>query len=515
MTLTTSNRCGRVYGRFITLITDGRSAAADSDAPTVEGASLGWRAWVLILALSIAVCGFRLGEARSLTEHEIQVGGGAKQMALDHDWLFPKIGDHLFLEKPPLPHWLAVISAKMLGGFSETAVRLPSVLAGLGVVVVMTLLAFRWFGTRVAIFTALLQATTVHFITYARLAEADMLLACIVILALYVFVRLHCIGGVWPRPHRHLPLLFWGLVGLSNMAKGLGFGPVLIVAPCVGFLILQRDRAAWRRMISWPGLALGCALALAWPLTVSLSVPQAGELWRAEIARRALGESGYAQPWWYYLTTVPWQLLPWTPALLLAIGPSLARARRNPDSPDRFIWCWGSIPIALLSLVHGKHHHYIISCLCAFSPLCALALLRYGTRMAATCVAFVIGGMFFVHARILPAKDRSSSDRVFLRSVRSFVPPGIPLVAMSGQEIARHIFYVDPPPEGIWNPTDLAAKFGHVPVFYLITRRGAEPQLTKIGQTSVVAESQRTRNEKSPADRFTLFRIETGTLANH
>ncbi len=50
------------------------------------------------------------------------VAGGAKQMALDHDWLFPKIGNRLWLEKPPLLHWLVVVSAKLFGGFSETAV---------------------------------------------------------------------------------------------------------------------------------------------------------------------------------------------------------------------------------------------------------------------------------------------------------------------------------------------------------------------------------------------------------
>ncbi len=342
------------------------------------------------------------------------VAGGAKQMALDHDWLFPKIGNRLWLEKPPLLHWLVVVSAKLLGGFSETAVRLPSVLAGLGVVIVMTMLSLRWFGPRVAIFTALLQTTMVYFITYARLVEAEMLLAFIVVLALFVFVRLHSIGGAWPRPHRHLALLFWGLVGLSNMAKGLGFGPALILAPCVAFLILQRDRAAWRRMISWPGLALGLAIALAWPVTVVISAPEARELWRAEIVRRAVGWTGYEQPWWYYLTTVPWQLLPWTLALLFAAGPSFARAWQRPDSPDRFIWCWGIVPIVLLSLFHGKHHHYIISCLCAFSPLCALGLLRFGIRFAAASVAVAIGGIFFVHARILPASDRSRDDRDFL-----------------------------------------------------------------------------------------------------
>ena len=496
-----------------TRLGNSRLMRLDTFAPD-EHASLGWRGWLLLVAVSITVCCFELGNARALTDHEIFVAGGAKQMALDHDWLLPKIGDHLWLEKPPLLHWLVIVSAKLLGGFSETTVRLPSVLAGVGVVTVMTWLSLHWFGARVAIFTALLQTTMVYFITYARLVEAEMLLAFIVVLALAVFVRWHRIGGAWPPPPRHLPLLFWGLVGLSNMAKGLGFGPVLILAPCLGFLIWQRDRVGWRRMISWPGLALGCTIALAWPIIVVLRAPEARELWRAEIVRRAVGEAGYAQPPWYYLTSAPWQLLPWTLALLLAVGPSLARARRHADSPDRFIWCWGIVPIALLSLFHGKHHHYIISCLCAFSPLCTLGLLRCGTRFAAACVAVAIGGILFVHARVLPSYDRSYYDREFLRSVRNFVPPGIPLTATSGQEIARHMFYVDPLPIGVWNPSDVARKFGNIPVFYLLTRRSMEPQLTKIGHTAVVAESQHTSKEKSPADRFTLFRIETGTLVN-
>ncbi len=51
--------------------------------------------------------------------------------------------------------------------------------------------------------------------------------------------------------------------------------------------------------------------------------------------------------------------------------------------------------------------------------------------------------------------------------------------------------------------------FTHVPVFYLITRRSEESRLTTIGKVEIVSESQKTRKEQSPADRFTLFRIET------
>ncbi|HEY4283259.1 MAG TPA: glycosyltransferase family 39 protein [Chthoniobacterales bacterium] len=493
------------------MTTDAGTGGLEADSDIAEGNRLGWRNWVLILTVAAAACFFRLGDARSLTEHEIQAAGGAKQMALDHDWLLPKIGDHLFLEKPPLLHWLMIVSAKMLGGFSEASMRLPSVLAGLGVIVVMALLAERWFGARTAIFTAILLTTTVHFITYARLAEPDMLLAFIVVLALFVFVRLHSIGGHWPEPHRYLPVLFWVLVGLSNMTKGLGFGPLLILAPCLTFLILKRDRVAWRRMISWSGWTLGLVIAVAWPVIVAVHVPEARELWREEITRRAVGDVGYQQPWWYYLTTAPWQLLPWTPVFLVAAGPSLVRAKRTPDSPDRFIWCWVLVPIVLLSFFRGKHHHYIISCLCAVSPLCAIGLLRFGIRFATAFVAVTFVAILFIHALVLPRFDRSHDDCEFLRKVRNFVPPETLLAATGGREVARDIFYVDPPPLGIWDPATLEQRFSGRP-FYLISRRNEESRLTKLGQVEVVSQSKHTRAEREPTERLTLFRIEPRPL---
>ena len=478
--------------------------------------SLSWRGWLIVLSISVAVCCFNLGEARTLTEHEIYVAGGAKQMSADRDWMFPKIGDHMWLEKPPLLHWLVVISARLLRGFSEVSVRLPSVIAGLGLVAVMTALAARWFGKRVAIFTGLLQTTMVYFITYARLAEAEMLLAFIVGVAIWAFVRLHSIGDVASKPNGRFAMLFWILIGVSNWAKGLGFGPALILVPCLVYLLWQRDGAAWRRMISWTGWILGLAIALAWPVIVSVRLPGARELWGAEIMEHAVGETGYSQPWWYYLTTAPWRLLPWTLALLIAGAPSLKRAWHEPDSPDRFIWCWVTVPILMLSSFSGKHHHYIIGCLCALTPLCAIGLLRCGTKVAVYSVGFVVLGTMFVHFRILPSYDRSRDDRDFLQSVRTFVPPNIPLAATGGQEIARHIFYVDPPPIGIWDSKSLAERFAGVP-FCLVTRRKEETQLKALGQVQVLSESRHTRKEQSPLDRFTLFRIDPpGTsMAGH
>ena len=431
-----------------------------------------------------------------------------------------KLAISFWLEKPPLLHWLeaAIVSARLLRRIfrndpCDCPRFWPAVGVRRGVDDSNVSRRFGWFsGARViAVFTALVQTTTVHFITYARLAEAEMLLAFFIVLALFLFVAVavdrHRLSGI--ATPRSLSC-FRIVVGLSNMAKGLGFGPFFILAPCAVYLIWKRDRAAWRRMISWPGLTLGLVIALAWPIAVlALRAPEFGMIWRGTIEQRALGGQ-YDQPWWYYFTTPPWQLLPWTPALLFAAWPSLLRAWRQPNSPDRFIWCWAIVPIVVLTFFHGKHHHYIIASLCSLSPICALGLLRAGIRWAIACVALAAGGILFVNARIMPTRDRCRDDRDFLVNVRNLVPPDVPLVATSGQEIARHIFYIEPPPQGVFDSAHLERDFAGKS-FYLITRQKEETRLTKLGQVETISQSRHTRAERDPSDRFTLFKIQPRT----
>jgi hypothetical protein len=161
----------------------------------------------------------------------------------------------------------------------------------------------------------------------------------------------------------------------------------------------------------------------------------------------------------------------------------------------------------MLTLFRGKHHHYIIAPLCALSPLCALGLLRAGTRFAGACIAVAVGAIMFVDARIMPTRDRCRADRDFLRSVRGLVPSDMPVAAAGGPEIARPIFYIDPPPLGVGNLTDLKAYFPAT-AFYVITRQREEPYLATLGRVEFVSQSRYTRAERDPSERFTLFKVQ-------
>lgn len=530
--------------------------------------------WALLLLVSSLLYGFHLGRARALTEHEIVVAGIARQMVMEGDWLVPRIGDRVWLEKPPLPYWLAALCSVGLGGFTESSVRLPSVLSGLGVVLLVAGLATRWFGAAIGLLAGLVQCTTVYMVTYSRLSEENMPLALLVTAAISVFVRLQGIGGedLSERGRRWAAVLFWSLVGLTNLLKGLLFGAAIILGPCAVWLLLRRDRVAWRRAFSPLGIVLAIGLVVVWPIAILSREPAALDLLNAEIRRRLSG-TFTGNPWWYYLTTPLWQLLPWTPFLFAGAAPSFARAFRDRDAPDRFLLCWALVPAIMLSLVPGKHHHYLIHCLPAVSPLIAIGLFRFvrwACRRAAsspwraffgiavgaalfavapailgrsysfwraeawllgvllgvgilTAGVLVLAGRpggsiavliaaavvmtLFVHARVLPRRDPSREDRIFLSSVHRFLPPRARLIATGGNEIARHIFYVQAPLEAVGEPARIGPRIRDSKPVFVITRARSMPALQCLGSVTRIAQSPRSRYEKNPEDRFTLFRL--------
>ena len=115
------------------------------------------RSWMLLLGTCLALYCINLGGARVLTHHEIDVAGGARQMIAEGDWLIPKIGDHSWLEKPPLLHWLAASLIIIFGEASEWVVRLPSVAAGVVLVLLVAMTVGRWLDEKAGLVAGLIN----------------------------------------------------------------------------------------------------------------------------------------------------------------------------------------------------------------------------------------------------------------------------------------------------------------------------------------------------------------------
>jgi 4-amino-4-deoxy-L-arabinose transferase-like glycosyltransferase len=350
-----------------------------------------------------------LGGSARLSYHEAFVAQGAREILNSGEWLYPTIGGLPWLEKPPLPWWLTAALGRISGGVNETVARVPSALAAMALVLGVALLAARHFGPSISLLAGAVQATTAWTVFRGRLAESDVLLACLITWSLVAFDELLSAaaeptanpGGEEPR-WRLARWAFFGLLGATSLVKGIGFGAAIVLPIVAGMLLWQRDGVTFRRLCFPAGWFLAIALALAWPL---LMIARHGggaiALWTTHVAYRLSGPGPFAgEPWWEYVPTLLAQALPWTPVAaagsyrslgralaLQLVGPGCRDRQTHARFPsvvvrgDRLLWVWTAAPLALLALPTVKNAHYAIAAQVPWSIWAALAIASMGERL--------------------------------------------------------------------------------------------------------------------------------------
>lgn len=393
---------------------------------------LGAARLLAIAGLSALTVGIGLGGSGRLTYHEAFVAQAARELIAGGSWLVPTIDGQPWLEKPPLAFWLVALAGKMAGGVSEAVARTPSAVASGLLCLGVATFAARRFGREVGWLAGLVQASTFWLVVRGRLAEADILLACLVTWTMVAFDRLRqevgrtrdsgpgtrgphrvrslalvAVGGSaeavsWPAPApvesaglRVDPVVFtaaipsawrWAFflsLGATALVKGLGFGAVLVLSAVLVTLIWDRDRATFRGLIDPKGWALAGVVALTWPVLVAARLPSALSLWALHVTDRMAShpEVFIGGPWWQYGPAVLGQALPWTPLALLGAWPSLIRATRERGGADRLLWAWAVVPVLVLSTATVKNAHYAIHALPPLAVWAALGLDRVGSRL--------------------------------------------------------------------------------------------------------------------------------------
>jgi len=354
-----------------------------------------------------------LGSSGRLTYHEAFVAQGAREILHSGEWGYPTIGGLPWLEKPPLPWWLVAVLARCTGEVTETVARLPSALAAIVLVLGVAILATRHYGSSIGLLAGAMQATTVWTVMRGRLAEADILLTCMITWTIVAFDRIQNGEGAqagdasanltlrwcWAR------WAFFGLWGATALVKGIGFGAVLILVVATGVLLWQRDRVTLCRLRFPAGWLLSTTIALTWPLLMLARHGTAAlTLWSTHVADRLVGQKGpgpfAGEPWWEFVPALLAQALPWTPLALWGawhslrralwrsgcINVSIARCAAVAVPPevvagDRLLWVWTAAPLGLLALATVKNAHYAISAQVPWSIWGALALAQLGERL--------------------------------------------------------------------------------------------------------------------------------------
>ena len=323
---------------------------------------------------------------RSWLGSEIVVSRGdlaqtAREMVASGDLVVPTLDGKPWLEKPPLHVWLVACAGRFAGRIDETVARIPSMIAGIVLILGVAALASRHYGANVGLLAGLIQATTSWTVLRGRLAEPDVVLAAIVVLAFNAFDRLRTVTS--HRQSRLSKLGFFSLVGLSCLVKGIGFGTTLIFAAVAVVLLWDRDRNTARALLSVPGWLILLIIGGTWPILVLIRHSSAFSWWILHVSDRfAVKPAHFAgEAAWAFAIAPLGLTLPWTPLAIWGAIRSLVRALRDRGGFDRLLIAWCVAPIALIALATVKNGHYLIHAMPPCSVWAALTLVRIGDRL--------------------------------------------------------------------------------------------------------------------------------------
>src|SRR6202789_12251 len=226
------------------------------------------RAWTLLLLVFAAVHVAALFAPPLLDDADATHAIAAQHMARSGDWVTLKVDGIRYLEKPPLPYWLAAANYHLFG-YNVFATHLPLSLSVLGLAILAWVWGRRAYGDRAGFYAALSILTSVGVFLFTRVFIPEVLLTLLLAFALYNFL----IGLEDDKPICFY--LSWAALALAMLAKGL-VAPVFFVAAAGLYLLLTGEWRRWRQLRLFSGILLFLAIAAPWHILAGLRNPGAG-----------------------------------------------------------------------------------------------------------------------------------------------------------------------------------------------------------------------------------------------
>jgi 4-amino-4-deoxy-L-arabinose transferase-like glycosyltransferase len=296
------------------------------------------------------------------------------------EWLFPLKRAADIPSKPPLFHWSAAVSSKIIGRLDEFTIRFPSAFyATLGVLLVYVF-ARKLFGAQIGLLGGAIIGTTLIYSSQALTARVDMTLCFFVTLDLVIFYSLYrgfLTGRVWYY-------VFYLTLGIGVLAKGpLG---ILLPALVIGsFLALKKRWDLVFKFSFHPGLLLTLFVAVGW---YAIALTRGGEGFIShqllqENIERFYGGSGHSHPIYYYIPYLFFDGLPWS-LLLAFLAWDFFKKRSSLGEDILFLSLWLLVMFAFFSISIGKRSVYLLPLYPALSMLMAVWFYHHDALSAGT-----------------------------------------------------------------------------------------------------------------------------------
>lgn len=396
-----------------------------------------------LVGLGLLLMGAGLGLRDPWPADEPRFALIAQDMLRSGDWLMPRVGGDLYPDKPPVFFWL-LAAAMAVTGSVKLGFLIPSLLSGIGTVLLVYDLLRRVRGREIAFAGALVLLITFQFVWQARQAQIDATLCFFTTLSLYGLLR-HLAAG----PAFGWFLLGWAAAGLGVITKGVGFLPLFALVPWGLLAARGWPTAAPHHDARWfAGPACMLAAIAIWFLPMLLATSAGGELldYRNEIlfhqtvTRYAEAWHHHAPFWFYFVEVVP---LLWLPLIALApwLWPRWREALRSRDTLTVVLLAWVLLVLVFFSTSSGKRGVYVVPAIPALAMAAAPWLPELLRARGPRRLVFVLAGAM-VAGGALAALYFATSDSADARFAAEYdLHPVIPLaVAAVGGAIAIAVF---------------------------------------------------------------------------
>ena len=187
---------------------------------------------ILILILSFVLLSANIGGLYIYALDEAKNSSCAREMMETGDFVVPTFNYELRTDKPPL-HYYFMMAAYSIFGVNAFSARIFSVIMGVTTILCIWYFAFRYYGSRTALYTSLVLISSLHYILQFHMAVPDPYLIFLMTLGFVAFY-------IFYREDKPVFLL------IAYLSFGLGVlvkGPVSIALPGLAillFLIIKR-----------------------------------------------------------------------------------------------------------------------------------------------------------------------------------------------------------------------------------------------------------------------------------
>jgi 4-amino-4-deoxy-L-arabinose transferase-like glycosyltransferase len=229
-----------------------------------------WSRRSVILLLSLWAAIFLAASATPSLLDDADATHAQASQAMLHtgDWVTLHVNGIRYLEKPPLPYWIAASSMRLFGE-NTFAIHLPLALTVLG----LALLGYAWgrraFSERAGFYAALFTLTSAGVFLFTRIFIPEALLS--LLLALSIYAALSALDRRTRNP-RLWAYVMWSALACAVLTKG--FVAIVFLFAAVGlFLLLTGEWRRWRLLHPFTGLALFLAIAAPWHILAALRNP--------------------------------------------------------------------------------------------------------------------------------------------------------------------------------------------------------------------------------------------------